>query len=68
MRESKEKTWVELELHCHVVTHKAAMLSVDAEESSAVWIPKSQIKGNLERDTMVNIEVAEWIAEREGLI
>jgi hypothetical protein len=67
-RYRKETEYVEVQVHCHAETTKAALLSPDGQVTSAVWIPKSQIRGSVTRDKDATIEIAEWIAEREGLI
>lgn len=65
---ARETNYVELNVHCHAETTKAALLSTDGDEGNAVWVPKSQIRGSVDRDKDSAVEIAEWIAEREGFI
>ena len=67
-RMSRETEWIELNVHCHRCTQRAVLLSDDGDESNAVWIPRSQVRGEVKVDEVTTIEIADWIAEREGLV
>ena len=69
MRNSKPTEYVEVEVIIHFKTVKAAKMSLDGDEDSAVWVPLSQTKGRIEKsDKPQTVEIADWIAEREGLV
>jgi hypothetical protein len=60
--------WVPLTVYCHRKTARAALVSDDESEDNAVWVPLSQIKGDLTLGEQSGIEMAEWIAQREGFL
>jgi hypothetical protein len=67
---NKPTEYVEIEVVVHRATEKAVLVSDDGDDSDATWLPLSQIKGprpSVSQDSQV-LEVAEWIAQREGLI
>lgn len=69
-RESKPTEWIPLTIHVHAISAKALLLSETGDENKACWVPKSQIRPETapERDKTLNLEMADWIAEREGFV
>lgn len=69
MRKSNDET-VTLEFHCHAETPKALLLSIDGDEDNAKWAPKSQIVNwrDAERGSDVELEMKQWIAEKNGFV
>jgi dephospho-CoA kinase len=66
-----DNEYVEVEVEVHAVTQKAMLLSKpDYDESSASWVPKSQMNQHekLDRGDVATVNMAEWIAKREGFI
>jgi hypothetical protein len=62
---------VELTLYLHHETDAAYLVSDSGEESEAVWLPKKFVEQGERRhkkDAMYEFSVAEWLAQREGLI
>ncbi len=70
-RHERETEYVPLDVTIYAVTEKALKISLEGyEEDDSVWVPRSQCRydGEPKKNTDVTIEVADWIAEREGLI
>lgn len=67
-RPSNEDDYVDVDVHCHARTRKAALLSIDGQEGNATWIPLSQMNDVPERDKDGVAVIKRWIAEREGMI
>lgn len=71
-----EPEYVTVNAYVHRTTQKAVLLSPDVllsddgNDDNAKWIPLSQINtsGDLEPDAEVTLEMAEWIATREGFV
>lgn len=60
--------YVDIDVHCHAETGKAALLSTDGEEGSAMWVPKSQMTKCPGRDRNGVATMSEWIAKEKGFI
>lgn len=67
----RDQEYVTVNVTVHAATSKAALLSDEGyDESSAVWIARSQIQtnGELKRDTDVTIGMKRWLARKEGFV
>jgi hypothetical protein len=60
---------ISVTLHADPPSALAILVSDDGNESSAVWLPRSQIEydGGDEGD-IITVELPEWLAEAKGLI
>lgn len=67
---NKPTEYVEIEVVVHRTSVKAILVSVDGDNDNAVWVPLSQTKGDKPEvsDNSQIVQIAEWIAQREGLI
>jgi hypothetical protein len=62
---------VDLILYIHHETPDAVLVSEDGTEADAVWLPKRFAERGERRsksDPIFEFSVAEWLAQREGLI
>ena len=68
-RRTRDNDLVRVWVIQHQETDKAIMVSDDGDDGNAVWIPKSQVQQMEEvSGDIIEIEIPEWLAEREGLI
>lgn len=59
---------VDFKMRKHAETEAAVLVSDDGEESNAVWLPKSQIEIEKEKDGFYLVTVPEWLAVDKGLV
>lgn len=61
---------MEYTLHFHAESDKSYLVSDTGNHKDGVWLPKSRVeivKGDAMPGTVVEMEVPDWLAEREGL-
>ncbi len=61
---------ITLSVHLHYETDAAILVSDDGVRSHAVWLPLSQIEApdDRELETVIEVEVPEWLATQKGLV
>lgn len=61
-----------VEIHVHAVTKKAVLVSVDGDEESSTWLPRSLVATEdgrpFRRGSVTTILAPQWLLEREGLV
>lgn len=67
---NKPTEYVEIEVIVHRTSIKAILVSVDGDGDNAVWVPLSQTKGEWPNvsNKPQTLQIADWIAQKEGLI
>lgn len=63
MRQFRETTYTKLEGRVEAMSAKAVLIDFGHNQ---VWVPKSQIKHAVDRDT-TNFEIADWLIEKNNL-
>jgi hypothetical protein len=61
------KELVDLSLHFHHETDKAILVSENGGEEDRIWLPKSQIKYEVNGGT-VEVTLPVWLATDKGLV
>lgn len=59
---------VDLKMRKHAETEAAVLVSDDGEESNAIWLPKSQIEIEQEKDGFYLVTLPAWLAVEKGLV
>lgn len=61
---------VDLELHMHLETDKAILVSENGDADKAIWLPKSQIEyeDGATPSGYCEVTLPQWLAEKHGLI
>jgi hypothetical protein len=66
----REVKMIDIVVHLHVETEKAALVSKDGNHRHAVWLPKGKV--NLAEGRRLNAEVTvgvpDWLAKMRGLV
>lgn len=58
---------IELSFHWHGETEKAIKVSENGQEDKLIWLPKSQIQYERNKEE-VTVQCPEWLATKCGLI
>lgn len=61
-------SYATIEAYIIAETDRAVLVNEDPAAEDGVWIPKSQIMGDVEIDQLCEFDIPEWLALREGLI
>jgi hypothetical protein len=70
-RNDDDIEYVDVECVIKHETEKAYLIEYDEDENGDAvdcWVPKSQVGQIIKNGTTTNMEVAEWFAEKNGLI
>ena len=59
---------IDLTVALHMMTDKAARVSLDGEDDEAVWLPLSQIEVLKRPKGQAVVTLPEWLAHEKGLI
>lgn len=69
MAHNDNDDYVDVDVKVLAVGDRAIRVTATGNESDAVWLPKSQCRWvDVYRGLETQIEVRQWLAEREGLI
>jgi len=70
-RRDDDIQYVDVECEIKIETDKAYLVEYDEDEEGDAmecWVPKSQVGQIIKNGTTITMEIAEWFAEREGLV
>ena len=59
---------VDIELHFHLETAKAILVSENGVKDAGFFLPKSQIEFERRKDGSVVVSCPEWLAKEKGLL
>lgn len=59
---------IDIKMQKHAETEKAILASDDGNKDHAVWLPKSQIEIEEEKDGYILVSLPEWLATEKKLV
>ena len=67
-KQSKEDKLIDLDLHPHIETENALLVSENGDKRRGVWLPLSLIEVEVRPAGGVTVTLPTWLATRHGLI
>lgn len=59
---------IDIKMQKHAETSKAILASDDGDKEKAVWLPKSQIEIEEDKDGYIIVSLPEWLAMEKKLV
>ncbi len=59
---------LDIKMQKHAETERAILVSDDGNKDHAVWLPKSQIEIEEEKDGFILVSLPEWLALEKNLV